>query len=52
MQILIIPIGFILWYFAYESKPIRNDEVQMINDYIEFKFFKNIMNRNKNRIKE
>jgi hypothetical protein len=29
-----------------------NDEVQMINDYIEFKFFKNIMNRNKSRIKE
>ena len=52
MQILIIPIGFILWYFAYESKPINNDEVQMINDYIEFKFFKNIMNRNKSRIKE
>tara|TARA_S200000501_G_C20292768_1_gene512291 strand:- start:233 stop:385 length:153 start_codon:yes stop_codon:yes gene_type:complete len=26
MQILIIPIGFILWYFAYESKPINNDE--------------------------
>ena len=30
----------------------RNDEVKMINDYIEFKFFKNIMNRNKSRIKE
>ena len=29
-----------------------NDEVQMINDYIEFKFFKNIMNRNKSRLKE
>ena len=29
-----------------------NDEVQMINDYMEFKFFKNIMNRNKSRIKE
>ena len=29
-----------------------NDEVQMINDYIEFKFFKNIMNKNKSRIKE
>ena len=27
-----------------------NDEVQMINDYIEFKFFKNIMNRNKGKI--
>ena len=26
-----------------------NDEVQMINDYIEFKFFKNIMNRNKRK---
>ena len=26
MQILIIPIGFILWYFAYEAKPINNDE--------------------------
>ena len=27
MQILIIPFGFILWYLAYESKPINNDEV-------------------------
>ena len=26
---------------------IKN-EVQMINDFIEFKFFKNIMNKNKN----
>ena len=26
-----------------------NDEVQMINDYIEFKFFKNIMIKNKKR---
>ena len=29
-----------------------SDEVQMFKDYIEFKFFKNIMNRNKRRIKE
>ena len=28
-----------------------NDEVQMINDYIEFKLFKNIMNRNIRKIK-
>ena len=28
-----------------------NDEVQMINDYIEFKFFKNIMNKNKKNFK-
>tara|TARA_Y100000991_G_C21683584_1_gene226244 strand:- start:89 stop:454 length:366 start_codon:yes stop_codon:yes gene_type:complete len=27
------------------------DEVQMINDFIEFKFFKNIMIRNKRKIK-
>tara|TARA_A100000164_G_scaffold285806_1_gene258721 strand:+ start:101 stop:463 length:363 start_codon:yes stop_codon:yes gene_type:complete len=26
-----------------------NDEVAMINDFIEFKFFKNIMNRNKKK---
>ena len=26
------------------------DEVQMINDFIEFKFFKNIMNKNKKDI--
>ena len=26
MHILIIPIGFVLWYLAYESKPINNDE--------------------------
>ena len=28
------------------------DEVQMINDFIEFKFFKNIMNRNKRMDKQ
>ena len=26
-----------------------NDEVQMINDFIEFKFFKKIMNKSKNK---
>ena len=26
MQILIIPIGFLLWFLAYEAKPINNDE--------------------------
>ena len=30
MQILIIPLGFILWYFAYEAKPINNDEATSI----------------------
>ena len=28
-----------------------NDDVQMINDFIEFKIFKNIMNRNKRKIR-
>ena len=27
MHILILPVGFILWYLAYEAKPIINDEV-------------------------
>ena len=35
----------------YSSKNI-NDDVQMINDFIEFKLFKNIMIRNKRKIKE
>ena len=26
MQILIVPIGFALWYLAYKAKPINNDE--------------------------
>ena len=26
MHILILPLGFILWYLAYEAKPINNDE--------------------------
>ena len=29
-----------------------DDEVQMINDFIEFKFFKNIMIRNRKKINE
>ena len=27
MHILIFPFGFILWYLAYEAKPVINDEV-------------------------
>ena len=30
MQILIIPIGFLLWYLAYEAKPINNDEATSV----------------------
>ena len=48
MHILIFPVGFILWYLAYEAKPIINDEVTL--QYEE----KNINKRNKliNIIKE
>ena len=34
MHILIFPAGFILWYLAYEAKPIINDEVKL---YLEEK---------------
>ena len=30
MHILIIPIGFVLWYLAYEAKPINNDEATFL----------------------
>ncbi len=29
MHILIFPAGFILWFLAYEAKPIINDEVRL-----------------------
>ena len=47
MQILIIPIGFILWYFAYESKPINNDDATSIwedENYVRRTKLLNILN--------
>ena len=41
MHILILPAGLILWYLAYEAKPIVNDEVKF--DWEE----KNTNKRNK-----
>jgi len=32
MHILILPAGFILWYLAYDAKPIINDEVKLYRD--------------------
>ena len=29
MHILLFPVGFILWYIAYEAKPIINEEVTL-----------------------
>ena len=29
MHILIFPVGFILWYLAYEAKPINNEELKL-----------------------
>ena len=29
MHILLFPVGFTLWYLAYETKPIINDEVTL-----------------------
>ena len=44
MHILIFPVGFILWYLAYEAKPIINDEVTL---HWEEKNTKNTNKRNK-----
>ena len=41
MHILIFPVGFVLWYLAYEAKPIVNDEVKLLWEE------KNINKRNK-----
>ena len=41
MHIFLFPAGFILWYLAYEAKPMMNDEEKL---YCEEK---NINKRNK-----
>ena len=46
MQILIFPLGFILWYFAYEAKPINNDDASNLwekDNYIKRAKLSNIM---------
>ena len=37
MHILIFPAGLILWYLAYEAKPVINDEVTLIREEINAK---------------
>ena len=32
MHILLFPAGFILWYLAYEAKPVINDEVDLYRE--------------------
>ena len=32
MHLLIFPVGFILWYLAYDAKPKSNDEATLIWD--------------------
>tara|TARA_B100001029_G_C14916037_1_gene369245 strand:+ start:538 stop:690 length:153 start_codon:yes stop_codon:yes gene_type:complete len=46
MYILIIPIGFIMWYLAYEAKPLNNDEGTCIweeENYIKRRKLLNIL---------
>ena len=46
MQMLIIPLGFILWYLAYEAKPINNDEATSLweeENYVKRKKLLNIL---------
>ena len=32
MYILILPVGLILWYLAYDAKPIISDELKFHKD--------------------
>ena len=34
MHILLFPAGFILWYLAYEAKPVINEEVDLHREEI------------------
>ena len=49
MQILIIPIGFVMWYLAYEAKPMRTDDEKYIWDeenFIKRTKLRNILKEN------
>ena len=49
MYILIFPAGFILWYLAYEAKPIFNDEVTLLwkkNNVLRRSRLQDILNKN------
>ena len=41
--------NLLIYKDSYKRK-IKNDEIKMINEFIEFKFFKKIMTKNKNDI--
>ena len=30
MELLALPLAFLLWFFAYDAKPARNDEIGLI----------------------
>ena len=32
MHVLIFPAGFILWYLAYEAKPIIDDDITLLRE--------------------
>ena len=47
MHILLLPVGFILWYLAYEAKPIIEAKT-IINDEVTLNWEeKNSIKRNK-----
>ena len=30
MELIVFPFAFILWYFAYDNKPNKSDELDMV----------------------
>ena len=44
MHILLFPAGFILWYLAYEAKPVINDEVTLNREEIKAKKRNKLLN--------
>ena len=48
MHILIIPIGLLLWYLAYEAKPINSDEATYLweeENFVKRTKLLNILNK-------
>ena len=49
MELIALPFAFLLWFLAYEAKPIRKDEIGLIweeENVLKRLKIKNIFNEN------
>tara|TARA_Y100000589_G_scaffold15423_1_gene12580 strand:+ start:5066 stop:5218 length:153 start_codon:yes stop_codon:yes gene_type:complete len=49
MELIAFPFAFLLWFLAYEAKPVRNDEIGLIweeENFVKRIKIRHILNEN------